>query len=296
MLPKELLKEVRQIEIKTKRLVNSVYAGGYRSVFKGRGIEFAGIREYYRGDEFRSIDWKVSARTGDWHVREHVEERELQVLVALDLSASMSFGSASKEKRETAVEFSAAMGLSAERNNDRVGICLFTDKVEKYVAPAKGKTHILRLIRDLLYYIPKSKKTNLKETLDFINNTLTRRSVVFLVTDGLNVPDMDRQLSIAAARHDLIMVIVKDNHEEMLPDVGLVEIEDPETGHEVIIDTSDRKLLDEFFEDENASSFEFVRNCQKKGIDIIRLTAGESVLKPICKMFAERERRLASGK
>ena len=245
MLPKELLKEVRQIEIKTKRLVNSVYAGGYRSVFKGRGIEFAGIREYYRGDEFRSIDWKVSARTGGWHVREHVEERELQVLVALDLSASMAFGTSSKEKRETAVEFSAAMGLAAERNNDRVGMCLFTDEVEKYVAPAKGKTHILRLIRDLLYYIPNYKNTNLKKALDFINNTLTRRSVVFLVTDGINVPSLDRELSITAARHDMIMVIVRDKHEELLPDVGLVEVEDPETGHEIIIDTSDRRLLEE---------------------------------------------------
>ena len=296
MLPKELLREVRQIEIKTKRLVNSVYAGGYRSIFKGRGIEFAGIREYYRGDEFRSIDWKVSARTGKLHVREHIEERELQVVVGLDLSASMAFGTGAKEKRETAVEFAAAMGMAAERNNDRVGACLFSDEVEKYIAPAKGKTHILRLIRDLLYYIPNNKGTNIKQAVDFINNNLTRRSIIFLVTDGINVPNIDRELTITASRHDLIMVLVSDTREEVMPNVGLIELEDPETGHELIIDTSDRELMSEFFEEEKAKKALFIRDCQKRGIDVIRLTAGESVVKPVCKLFAEREKRLASGR
>ncbi|HNW35450.1 MAG TPA: DUF58 domain-containing protein, partial [Candidatus Ozemobacteraceae bacterium] len=160
MLPRELLREIRQIEIRTRHLVDSVYAGGYRSIFKGRGIEFAGIREYSRGDEYRSIDWRVTARTGDLHVREHIEERELQMVVALDLSASMSFGTGSREKRETAVEFSAAMTMAADRNNDRVSICLFTDRVEMFVPPAKGRTHVLRLIHDLLYTLPENKASD----------------------------------------------------------------------------------------------------------------------------------------
>jgi len=296
MLPKELLKEVRQIEIKTRKLVNSVYAGGYRSVFKGRGIEFAGIREYFRGDEFRSIDWKVSARTGNWHIREHIEERELQVIIALDLSASMAFGSETKEKRETAVEFAAAMGMSAERNNDRVGVCLFTDQVEKYVAPAKGKTHILRLIRDLLYYIPNNKHTNIKSAIDFINRTLNRKSIIFLVTDAINVPDLNRELNIMSARHDLILVHIKDKREENIPDVGLIEVEDPETGVEVMIDTSDRKTIEEYISKQKEETNNFLKSCRKKGIDIIQLIAGGSVVKPVCRLFAERERRLASGK
>jgi uncharacterized protein (DUF58 family) len=226
MLPKELLKEVRRIEIKTRHLVDSLYSGGYRSVFKGRGIEFAGIREYYRGDEYRSIDWKVSARSGGLHVREHIEERELQLVVALDLSASMAFGSGSREKRESAVEFAAAMLLAAERNNDRAGACLFTDRVEKYFQPAKGKTHVLRLIRELLYFIPQQRKTDVKTPLDYLNSTLNRRSIVFIVTDALRIGTAERELRIAAARHDLILVLVRDPRELQIPDVGMVEIED----------------------------------------------------------------------
>jgi uncharacterized protein (DUF58 family) len=296
MLPKELLKEVKKIEIRTRHLVNSIYAGGYRSVFKGRGIEFAGIREYYRGDEFRSIDWKVTARSGDFHVREHIEERELQVIVALDLSASMAFGSGSKEKRESAVEFAAAMSMAAERNNDRVGVCLFTDEVEKFVQPAKGKTHILRLIRELLYFIPKNKSTNLKAPLDFINKYLTRRSVIFLVTDAINLSNYEKELNITAARHDLIITMINDKREKEIPDLGLIEVEDPETGEEFIMDTGDKKAMEEFFKLNDSVSNEFVQKCKKRGIDILQLTAGESVVKPICRLFAQRERRQSSGK
>lgn len=296
MLPKELLKEVRKIEIRTRNLVDSVYAGGYRSVFKGRGIEFAGIREYYRGDEFRSIDWKVSARSGDLHIREHIEERELQVVIALDLSASMAFGSGSREKRETAVEFAAAIGMAADRNNDRVGVCMFTDHVEKYVHPAKGKTHILRLIRDLLYFVPQSKDTCLKAPLDYLNSTLTRRSVVFLVTDGLTLPALDRELRIASVRHDLILVLVRDPREQELPNVGMIEIEDPETGEEAILDTSSEEIRNGLLEVQSLEDAGFIRRCRNMGIDLIRLTAGESVVKPVCRLFSEREKRIAAGK
>ncbi len=296
MLPKELLKEVRRIEIKTGHLVDSLYSGGYRSVFKGRGIEFAGIREYYRGDEFRSIDWKVSARTGRLHVREHIEERELQLVVALDLSASMAFGSSSREKRESAVEFAAAMSLAAERNNDRAGVCLFTDRVEKFIQPAKGRTHVLRLIRELLYYIPQHRKTDLRAPLDFLNSTLNRRSIVFLVTDALGIAPIERELRIAAAHHDLIMVMVRDPREKEMPDVGLIEIEDPETGEETILDTSDREAVASLMQRQQKLDENFVKTCRRLGLDVIRLTAGESVVKPVCQLFSERERRMTNLK
>ncbi|OQB46480.1 MAG: hypothetical protein BWY02_02289 [bacterium ADurb.Bin157] len=288
MLPKELLKEVRRIEIKTRQFVDSLYSGTYRSVFKGRGIEFAGIRMYYRGDDFRNIDWKVSARAGKLHIREHIEERELQVVVALDLSASMAFGSGSREKRETAVEFAAAMALVADRNNDRAGVCLFTDKAEKFIPPSKGKTHILHLIRELLYYIPQRQGTDLKAPLDFLNSTLSRRSVVFLVTDALDAGEIESQLKIASFRHDLILVLVRDKRESDLPDVGLIELEDPETGEEIVFDTSDKRLVEEFKTKIEARDREFEKMCKNLGIDMIKLSAGKSIIEPVCCLFSNR--------
>lgn len=295
MLPRELLAEIRHIEIRTRHLVDSVYAGGYRSIFKGRGIEFAGIREYSRGDEYRSIDWRVTARTGEFHVREHIEERELQMAVALDLSASMSFGTGSREKRETAVEFAAAMAMAADRNNDRVGICLFTSRVEKFVPPAKGRTHVLRLIRDLMYAMPEEKASDARPALAFLNHSLRRRSIVFLVTDGISLPAMERELRITAARHDLILVLVEDPRESMMPDVGLIELEDPETGEETIWDTSDTTSVAKFMEDAQRYRAELLAHAKRLGIDVIRLKTGESVIRPICRLFAEREKRAASG-
>lgn len=288
MLPKELLKEVRRIEIKTRQFVDSLYSGTYRSVFKGRGIEFAGIRKYYRGDDFRNIDWKVSARSGKLHIREHIEERELQVVVALDLSASMAFGSGSREKRETAVEFAAAMALVADRNNDRAGVCLFTDRAEKFIPPSKGKTHILHLIRELLYYIPQRQGTDLKAPLDFLNSALSRRSVVFLVTDALNAGEIESQLKIASFRHDLILVLVRDKRESDLPDVGLIELEDPETGEEIVFDTSDRRLVEEFKVKTDVRDREFEKMCKNLGIDMIKLSAGKSIVEPVCCLFSNR--------
>ncbi len=296
MLPKQLLAEIRKIEIRTRHLVDSVYSGGYRSVFKGRGIEFAGIREYYRGDEFRSIDWKVTARSGSLHIRELMEERELQVVIALDLSASMAFGTGSREKRETAVEFGAAMAMAAARNNDRVGICLFTNDVEKYIAPAKGRTHILRLIRELLYFIPKEKSSDLRPALHFLNKSLGRRSVIFFVSDWIDLPPIERELKISSVHHDFIAVSVQDPKEETLPDMGLIELEDPETGSEMIWDTSDRKLNEKFAEAEKTRRKALAGLCARLEIDRINLRAGESVIGPICRLFAEREHRFASGK
>jgi uncharacterized protein (DUF58 family) len=291
MLPKELLREIKKIEIRTRHLVDSTHLGSYRSVFKGRGIEFAGIREYYRGDEFRSIDWKVTARTGNFHVREHIEERELQIVTALDLSGSMSFGSGAKAKRETAVDFAAVMTMTAVRNNDRAGICLFTDHVERYIVPAKGKTHVLRLIRELLYHVPVGTRSDLRPTLELLNTSLKNRSVVFLVTDALDLPAMEKDLSIAAARHDLILVHVCDPRELDVPDVGLLELEDPETGEEIVWDTSDREGLRRLLDEGRERLAAFQTMCRRIGIDVVSLKAGESVVRPICRLFAARESR-----
>lgn len=289
MLSKELLKEVRRIEIRTRQLVDSLYSGSYKSVFKGHGMEFAGIRQYYRGDDFRAIDWKVSARSGNLHIREHTEERELQVIIALDLSGSMAFGSGSKEKRESAVEFAAVMSLAAERNNDRTGICLFTDRVEKYVPPSKGKSHVLRLIRDLSFFIPENKGTNLSVALDFLNSTLRRRSVIFLVSDGINVGSIERQLKVTAAKHDLIIVNVRDSREKVIPDIGMIEVTNPETGEEYILDTSSRKVVDEILMLQKKQDEQLEKICRNCGVDLINLVAGESVAKPVVKLFAQRE-------
>jgi uncharacterized protein (DUF58 family) len=292
MLPKDLLKEIRKIEIRTRYLVDSVYTGGYRSVFKGRGIEFAGIRKYYRGDEYRSIDWKVTARTGDLHVREHNEERELQVMVALDLSGSMGFGTGKREKRETAVEFASAMVMSAAENNDRAGILMFTDRVEKHVMPQKGKTHVLRLIRELLYFIPEGKTTDVRPALHFMNKSLKTRSVIFLVTDAIDLPPMERELAITAAKHDLILVSVRDKREDEIPDVGLIELEDPETGEEAVLDASNTAFVKSFLEAERERKKAVKEMCGRIGVDSVDLVAGESVVRPICKLFAERESRM----
>ena len=289
MLSKELLKEVGRIEIRTRQLVDSLYSGSYKSVFKGHGMEFAGIRQYYRGDDFRAIDWKVSARSGDLHIREHTEERELQVIIALDLSGSMAFGSGAKEKRESAVEFAAVMSLAAERNNDRAGICLFTDRVEKFVPPAKGKSHILRLIRDLSFFIPEHKGTNLSAPLDFLNSTLSRRSVIFLVSDGINAGSIERQLKVTAAKHDLIIVNVRDPRERIIPDIGMIEVANPETGDEYILDTSSRKVVDEILKAQKKQDEQLEKICRNSGVDLIQLVAGESVAKPVVKLFAQRE-------
>lgn len=288
MLSKELLKEVGRIEIRTRQLVDSLYSGSYKSVFKGQGIEFAGIRQYYRGDDFRSIDWKVSARSGNLHIREHTEERELQIIIALDLSGSMAFGSAAKEKRESAVEFAAVMALVAERNNDRAGICLFTDRVEKFVPPAKGKSHVLRLIRDLSFFIPEHKQTNLGAPLDFLNSTINHRSVIFLVSDGIDVGNIERQLKVTAAKHDLIIVNVRDPREQNIPDVGMIEIENPETGEEVVFDTSNRKIVESILQEQKKRDEQLEKTCKNMGIDLIHIVAGQSVAQPVVRLFAQR--------
>jgi uncharacterized protein (DUF58 family) len=239
MLTRELLKKIRKIEIVTERLVRDRMAGQYHSVFKGSGIAFSEVREYTPGDDIRLIDWNVSARMNEPYVKLFIEEREMTVLLLVDMSASGRFGSRDQEKRELAAELAAILAFSAIRNNDRVGLIIFTDEVERFVPAKKGKKHVLRVISEILSYAPRSPRTNLGAGLDFLGRIARRRAVAFLVSDFLApASQYDRALRIAARRHDLIPVTVTDPLEEALPAVGLVELEDPETGEMVVFDTS----------------------------------------------------------
>ncbi len=236
MIPKEVLQKVRRIEIKTKRVVDSILSGEYHSAFKGRGMEFAEVRNYVEGDDIRHIDWNVTARMGDPFVKKHQEERELTVMLMVDASASGTFGSVNKFKGETGVELCALLAFSAIKNNDRVGLIIFTSEVEFYIPPQKGKKHVLHVIRELLYFKPKGKKTDVAAALSFLNGVQTKRTVVFLVSDFFT-PAFDRALRVSARRHDLIAVTINDPREYDFPNVGLVELEDAESGNTVLVDS-----------------------------------------------------------
>jgi len=239
MLTRDLLRKIRTIEIVTERLVRDRMAGQYHSVFKGAGIAFSEVRQYIPGDDIRLIDWNVSARMNAPYVKLYVEEREMTVLLLVDMSASGRFGSAGQEKRELAAELAAVLAFSAIRNNDRVGLIIFTDQVERFVPAKKGKKHVLRVISEILSFEPRSPHTNLGRGLDFLGRIARRKAVAFLVSDFLAPPaQYERSLRIAARRHDLVPVAVTDPLEEEIPSVGLLEVEDPESGEVVVFDTS----------------------------------------------------------
>ena len=239
MIPKELAKKIRYIQIYTSKAVNDVLAGEYHSVFKGRGMEFDEVREYTPGDEIRTIDWNVTARMGHPFVKRYVEERELTVLFLVDLSASGTFGSVEKLKNEVAAELCALLAFSAIKNNDKVGLIVFTDTIELFIPPEKGVSHVLRLIREVLSFQPKRKRTDIALALDFLGRVTHKRAVVFLVSDFL-AERFEKPLGMVAKRHDLVAIPLADPRELGLPNVGLVELEDAETGESVVVDTEQR--------------------------------------------------------
>jgi len=241
MLPQELIKKIRYIEIHTSKAVNDVLAGEYQSVFKGRGMAFDEVREYQPGDDVRTIDWNVTARTGHPYVKRYIEERELTVLFLVDFSASGLFGSIEKLKREVAAEFCALLAFSAIKNNDKVGLILFTDAVELFIPPKKGAAHVLRLIRELLAFSPQRKKTDIGSALDYLGRVMGRRGVVFLISDFI-ADDFQKPMQILAKRHDLIAVSITDPREHELPSAGLLALEDAETGEAMLVDTSDTQV------------------------------------------------------
>lgn len=294
MIPREILRKVRQIEIRTRHLVNEVFAGQYHSVFKGRGMEFDEVREYLPGDDIRSIDWNVTARMGHPYVKKFVEERELTVMLVADISASNRFGSTPQLKKDLIAELTAVLAFSAIRNNDRVGLALFTDEVERYVPPRKGSSHVLRVVREALYHPPRRRGTNVAPALEFLNHVMTRRAVCFLISDFLFPDPADRLLAVTARRHDLVGVIVGDRREQAWPKAGLVWWEDAETGARQLLDTSDDRTRRALTKRQAVRRESLLARLRRAGVDPIEVTAGEPYERALIQFFRERERRLRS--
>lgn len=292
MDPKEILQKIRRLELKTKGLVQTAFAGQYRSVFKGRGMNFEEVREYAPGDEVRTIDWNVTARLGDPYVKKFTEERELTVMLVVDVSASGRFGSVEMSKRELAAEIASLLAFSAIRNNDKVGLLLFSDHVELFIPPKKGRTHTLRLIREILYFQPAGRGTDPAEALDYLNKIVVRRAVVFLISD-FQTPDFSKALSVTARRHDLIAIDIIDPGEEELPDVGILSLEDAETGEQIEINTSDRSVRTAFAHMVDRRESELHQLLRRYRIDTITLRTDEDYLVPLRSFFRKRERRLS---
>lgn len=294
---REILRQVRLIELRTRGWVDSIFCGQYQSVFKGQGVEFAEVREYQAGDDVRNLDWNVTARMGHPYVKQHVEERELTVLFAVDLSGSEQFGTRGRFKAELAGEIAAVLALSAVRNNDRVGLLLFTDRVEHFVPPQKGRRHALRLIRDLLAFRPQGRGTDIGGALDYAARLLPHRSILFLLSD-FHLADaaagdrLSRALRVASRRHDLVAVRITDRTEEALPDVGLVVLTDPETGEEVAIDTGRRGVLALYRESIAREREAMQRLFRRLGIDEIDVRTDASYIQPLLAFFRRRERQL----
>lgn len=287
---RELLKKVRQIEIKTRGVVNQIFSGEYHSVFKGRGMEFSEVREYQFGDDIRSIDWNVSARFNHPFVKVFEEERELTVMLVVDFSRSGTFGSVRQTKNEIAAEICAVLAFSAIKNNDKVGLILFTDRIEKFVPPKKGRAHILRIIRELVSFEPEGTGTNIRQALEYFNHVTKKRSIAFLVSDFID-EGYDRILRIISRRHDVIAVELADPREEHLPDAGLIKMRDAETGAVRWIDTADAKLrreFERFWQERRAARRSlFV----KSRVDAIAIRVDRPYIKPIVDFFQTRASR-----
>ena len=291
MIPKKILQKVRRIEIKTRGLVNDLFGGEYHSIFKGRGMTFSEVREYNPGDDIRLIDWNVTARTGSPFVKVFEEERELTVFLVVDISASGEFGSASQLKRDYGAEVASVLGFSAIKNNDKVGLILFSDKVEKYILPKKGKSHVLRVIRELLYTVPKGSKTSIKVALDYLLKVAKRKCVVFLISDFLDDSYL-RSLKITNKKHDLITIQLLDPVELELPDMGLLKVEDPETGETFWIDTSSQKSMKQLRKEIAIKQSNFKKEIKKSGIDLISISTDEDFVDPLMSFFKSREKRV----
>ena len=292
---RSVAKKIRLIEIQTDKAVDDVLAGEYSSVFKGSGMEFEEVREYAPGDEIRSIDWNVTARMGKPFVKRYVEERELTVWLVVDLSASGAFGSRSQLKNEAAAEFCALLAFAAIRNNDKVGLIVFTEQVELSIAPSKGRTHVLRLIRELLRFAPQGRGTNLSVALEYLGRVTHKRGVVFLVSDFLTAEPLEaesgKQLRVLARRHDLIAVAIGDARERELPDVGLIELEDAETGECVILDTSSPRFRREYAADARERMERRREFFRTTGIDEVEVLTGQDYVRDLRKLFRQRGRR-----
>jgi uncharacterized protein (DUF58 family) len=289
-VPPEVLRQVKLLEIRTRGLVNSVFTGEYHSVFKGQGMEFAEVREYQPGDEVRTIDWNVTARMGHPYVKRYIEERELTVMLAIDLSGSERFGTQARFKSELASELSAVLAMSAVRNNDRVGALLFTDQPEHVVRPGKGRRHVLRLVRDVLAFEPSGRGTDIAAAADYLAKMLSHHAIIFLISDFI-APDIERPLKLLAQRHDVVAVTMEDPREISLPNVGLARFVDPENGTTVTVDTSDEGVRRAFEDMAGHERMERRRLFRRLAIDEIVVRTDVSYIEPLLKFFRSRETR-----
>jgi len=291
MLPKELLKKIRRIEITTSRLVTDLLSGQYESVFKGRGIEFDEVREYQPGDEIRSIDWNVTARMGHPYIKKYVEERQLTVMLLLDASGSSNFGTTKRLKKELAAEICSVLAFAAIQNNDRVGLIIFTDRVEKFIPPRKGLKHVLRVVREALYFKPKGKGTDIESALKFLNNVTTHRAVTFVISDFL-AEGFKKSLTIANKKHDVIAVTITDPRETTLPNAGLLELLDAETGAAMTIDTASSKFREKYSSKAAAGMTERLRLFGSVDVDHIDIRTDKPYIEEFVKFFRMRKRRI----
>jgi uncharacterized protein (DUF58 family) len=286
-VPPEVLRQVKLIELRTRRLVNSLFAGEYRSIFKGHGMEFAEVREYMPGDEVRSIDWNVTARMGKPFVKRYIEERELTVMLVVDLSGSSQFGTVSRFKAEMATELAAVLTMSAVRNNDRVGVLLFTDRIEHVVRPGKGRRHALRIIRDVLVHEPQGKGTDVGGALEYLTRLLSHRAIVFVISDLLDA-GIERPLKYLSQRHDVVVAPLEDPSEWMLPDLGVARFVDPETGQVVSVDTSDKRVREGFRKAADAERLARRQLLRRLAIDEVPVNTKDGYLEPLLKFFRAR--------
>jgi uncharacterized protein (DUF58 family) len=291
MLPREVLRQIRRLQLKARRAVEDLLGGEYHSVFKGTGIAFEEVRDYQPGDDIRAIDWNVTARMGHPFVKRYVEERELTVVLAVDCSGSQAFGTRLQQKREVAAELAAVIAFSAIANNDKVGLVQFTDRVERFVPPRKGTRHVLRLIRDILFFQPQRRGTALKEALDYLNRVLHRRTIVFLLSDFLD-QGYEKALKRTGRRHDLIAVRITDPREEELPPVGLLELEDAETGGRMLVDTSSRGVREAYAAAARRRRGELRQLTRAAEIDLVEVATDGTHLDALIRFFRLRERRL----
>jgi len=290
MIPREVLRKVRRIEIRTRHWVTDIFGGEYHSVFKGQGMEFSEVREYVPGDDVRAIDWNVTARMGHPFIKKFQEERELTVLLLVDQSASGRFGTRNRLKSELAAEVGAVLALSAVQNQDKVGLLLFTDEVELWVPPAKGRRHVLRVVREILYYRPRGRGTDLRAALDHLVRGQKRKAVVFVLSDFLS-EGYERSLRVASRRHDVVALRMRDEREEQLPSVGVVALEDLETGEQFLVDTSDGSVRRDFEERTREADRRYREATRMARVDGIDLWTHEDAVQPLASLFRTRIRR-----
>jgi len=286
----ELLKKVRKIEIKTKGLSNHIFSGEYHTAFKGKGMAFSEVREYQPGDDVRSIDWNVTARYNSPFVKVFEEEREMTVILLIDVSGSSDFGTQTQLKREVATEIAAVLAFSAINNNDKIGVIFFSDKIEKFIPPKKGKSHILRIIRELITFESESKKTNIEIALKYFNNVIKKRAVCFILSDFMDT-DFDKSLKIARNKHDIVALRIHDEREKIIPNVGLIKVEDSESGQTRWMDTSNKKVRTNYNNNYREFEKELKQTLQSSGVEHIDIKTGKDYIKPLMNFFKNRGKR-----